>query len=195
MAPDVDITKFRFGWAPQLNQYSTPVQFQEAYEIEEALDQAAAAQNVRLQSYASTGVALVVSLLVIFCTLSMGVTERVRQYAVLRAIALTRAEIGLLIAIEGIVLAVVGLAGGVIAGWALLYASAAAVRICCTTVPPSGRRACGWPWSPHWAEVCWPRSFPPGGRRVSGRLTRWRRDLTSREGRASAGLSFSRDWH
>ncbi|MEW4528089.1 ABC transporter permease [Maioricimonas sp. JC845] len=126
VAPDVDITKFRFGWAPQLNQYSTPVQFQEAYEIEEALDQAAAAQNVRLQSYASTGVALVVSLLVIFCTLSMGVTERVRQYAVLRAIALTRSEIGLLIAIEGIVLAVVGLAGGVIAGWALLYASAAA---------------------------------------------------------------------
>lgn len=115
-----DITKFRFGWATRLNRYETPLQFQEAYEIEEALDQASEAENVRLQSYAATGVAMLVAMLVTFCSLSMGVTERTRQYAVLRAIALTKWQIIWLIVLEGVVLGAMGLLTGVLVGWGLL---------------------------------------------------------------------------
>ncbi|MCO8123592.1 ABC transporter permease [Stieleria sp. TO1_6] len=118
--PQADITQFRFGWAPRLSNYSTPLQFQEAFEIEEALDQASAAANVRLQSFAATGVAMLVAMLVIFGSLSMGVTERIRQYAVLRAVVLTRRQVGCLIVVESLVLGTTGLVVGIASGWTLL---------------------------------------------------------------------------
>ena len=120
LAPGADLTAFRFGWAPRLGRFAEPVQFQEAHDIEEALDESASADNVRLQSYAATGVALLVALLVIFSTVNMGVTERARQLAILRAVALTRAQIGGLIAVESLDLAVLGFAGGLAAGQGLL---------------------------------------------------------------------------
>ncbi|MFG0254958.1 MAG: ABC transporter permease [Rhodopirellula sp. JB053] len=118
--PEADINRFRFAWSPRLSDHSVPLQFQQAFEIEEALDQASAAQNVRLQSYAATGVAMLVAMLVIFCSLSMGVTERIRQYAILRAVVMTRREVALLIVIEGLVLGVVGWIAGIALGWGLL---------------------------------------------------------------------------
>lgn len=120
MKPEADITKFRFGWAPKLSRYEVPVQFQEAYEIEEALDESAAADNVQMQSYATTGVAMLVALLVIFCTLNMGVSERTRQFAVLRAVVLTRGQVCLLIFAEGLLLASIGFFGGLAISWVLL---------------------------------------------------------------------------
>ncbi|OYP39195.1 FtsX-like permease family protein [Rhodopirellula sp. MGV] len=118
--PNADINRFRFGWAPKLSDYEVPLQFQEAFEIEEALDQAAAAQNVRMQSFAATGIAMLVAMLVTFCSLSMGVTERIRQYAILRAVVLTRAQVALLIIIEGLTLGMLGLLVGTAIGWSLL---------------------------------------------------------------------------
>ncbi|QEG43311.1 FtsX-like permease family protein [Roseimaritima ulvae] len=118
--PEADINKFRFSWAPRLSDHAVPLQFQQAFEIEEALDQASAAQNVRLQSYAATGVAMLVAMLVIYCSLSMGVTERIRQYAILRAVALTRSQVGLLIVVEGLALGTLGLLAGIALGWGLL---------------------------------------------------------------------------
>ncbi|MCC9643585.1 ABC transporter permease [Rhodopirellula sp. JC740] len=118
--PEADINRFRFAWAPRLSDHAVPLQFQQAFEIEEALDQASAAQNVRLQSYAATGVAMLVAMLVIFCSLSMGVTERIRQYAILRAVVMTRREVALLIVFEGLVLGIVGWVAGIGLGWGLL---------------------------------------------------------------------------
>ena len=120
LAPGADLTSFRFGWVPWLGRFAEPVQFQEAHDIEEALDESASADNVRLQAYAATGVALLVALLVIFSTVNMGVTERARQLAILRAVVLTRAQVGGLIAIESLVLAVLGYVGGLAAGQGLL---------------------------------------------------------------------------
>ncbi|HEY1066055.1 MAG TPA: ABC transporter permease, partial [Pirellulales bacterium] len=124
MKPEADVTKFRFGWATKLSKYAVPVQFQEAHEIEERLDELAAADNVRMQSYAATGIALLVSLLVVFCTVNMGVTERVRQFAVLRALGLTRFQLCSLIFAEGLLLATIGLVGGLLVGSLLLSAVA-----------------------------------------------------------------------
>ncbi|PQO38474.1 ABC transporter permease [Blastopirellula marina] len=117
-----DINKFRFGWAPKLASYSTPVQFQQAFEVEEALDQSAAASNVRLQSFAATGVAMLVALLVVLCTLSMGVNERIRHYAILRSLSFTKFQIGQLIALEGLFLGGLGFLAGLIVSWLVLMA-------------------------------------------------------------------------
>lgn len=120
--PEADLTQFRFGWAPRLSKFATPVQFQEAFEIEEALDQAEAARNVKLQSYAATGVGLLIAFLTILSTLNIGVNERIRQYAILRTISFTRVKIAALIAIEGALLGGIGFFGSILVGEILLQA-------------------------------------------------------------------------
>lgn len=115
-----DMTSFRFGWGPRLSRYAVPVQFQESIDIEEALDESSAAANVQLQAYATTGIAMLVALLVILCTLSMGVTERIRQFAILRAICLTKTQIAMLIGLEGLLLGTIGFVGGLLLGQLLL---------------------------------------------------------------------------
>lgn len=114
--PAADITAFRYGWTPRLGNASTPVQFQEAYEIEENLDQSATAENVRLQALNATGIAMLAALFLIFSTLNIGVAERIRQFAVLRAVAFTRFQIGALVAVESAIFATIGFVGGVGAG-------------------------------------------------------------------------------
>ncbi len=63
---------------------------------------------------------LLAALFIIFTTLSMGVSERVRQFAIMRAVGLTRFQVARVIAAESLVLALIGWAGGLIAGWGLL---------------------------------------------------------------------------
>ncbi len=124
--PEFDINQFRFGWAPRLNSLSTPSQFQDAHGIEEELDVSATADNVRMQAYGATGISLLAALFIIFTTLSMGVSERARQFAILRAVALTRLHIAMLIAVESLVMAVIGWVGGLVAGQTLLSIAARA---------------------------------------------------------------------
>ncbi|MBA2117678.1 ABC transporter permease [Bremerella alba] len=127
---ETNINKFRFGWAPQLASYETPVQFQQAFEVEEALDQSSAAANVRLQSFAATGISMLVALLVVLCTLSMGVNERIRQYAILRSLSFTRFQIAQLIVLEGLFLGGLGLLTGLAISWGvLLIVSSAASQM------------------------------------------------------------------
>jgi putative ABC transport system permease protein len=120
LKPGTDTTRFRFGWAPRLGGLQVPLQFQEAHDIEERLDETASADNVRMQAYAATGIALLVALLVILSTLSMGADERGRQLAILRAVAFTRLQVGFLVVLEGVLLASIGLVGGLIIGQLLL---------------------------------------------------------------------------
>ncbi|PQO25559.1 ABC transporter [Blastopirellula marina] len=127
---ETDINTFRFGWAPKLSSYATPVQFQQAFEVEEALDQSSSAANVRLQSFAATGVSMLVAFLVVLCTLSMGVNERIRQYAILRSLSFTRFQIAQLITLEGLFLGGLGFLTGLgISYLALLAVGMAASRV------------------------------------------------------------------
>lgn len=118
--PDTDITPFRFGWAHKLSRFSTPVQFQEAHDIEEALDESEAAEQVRRLAFGATAISFLLALLVIFSTLNMGVSERSRQFAVLRAVALTRSGVGLLIVLESLLFATIGFLGGLACGKLML---------------------------------------------------------------------------
>ncbi len=126
LAPGADLTRFRFGLAPRLGRCAVPAQFQEAHEVEEALDETATTDNVRLQSYAATGIALLVALLVVCTTLNMGVSERVRELAIARAVVLTRGGVATLIALEGLLPATLGLMTGLAAGALLLATTARA---------------------------------------------------------------------
>ena len=58
------------------------------------------------------------ALFIISPRLSMGVNERIRQFAVLCAVGLTRLQVALVIAGESLVLAIIGWGGGLAAGWA-----------------------------------------------------------------------------
>ncbi|MBN2584479.1 MAG: ABC transporter permease [Planctomycetes bacterium] len=112
LAPGVDVHKFRYDWGPRLASGANPQQFQEDFDLEETLDEAEAARNMSLQAYAATGVSMLLAFLMVFNTLNMGVTERIRQFALLRAVALTRSQVAVVIVIEGLVLAALGFAGG-----------------------------------------------------------------------------------
>ncbi len=112
LKPEADLTKFRYAWSPRLAGLPVPSQFQEAHDIEEALDESASADNVRMQAHMATVVSMLAALFIIFSTLNMGVGERVRQLAILRAVALTRSQVGLIVVIEGLLLGTIGFVAG-----------------------------------------------------------------------------------
>jgi putative ABC transport system permease protein len=114
------VSDFRNSWAGKLAAFTPAGSFVADEEIDAGLAQSFSAQSARNQAYAATGMSLLASLFIVFTTLSMGVDERIRQFAMLRAIALSRWQIAGIIIIESLLLAIVGWLGGLAAGWALL---------------------------------------------------------------------------
>ncbi|MGE0706915.1 MAG: ABC transporter permease [Planctomycetota bacterium] len=121
LRPGADPDAFRARWSERLgaNMLLT------AADLQQALGQSANARAARAQAWAATGVSLLASLFIIFSTLSMGVTERMRQLALLRALGLTRGQVARLVVLDALALAVLGWLGGLLAGWALLAAARA----------------------------------------------------------------------
>lgn len=120
-----DLTPFRFQWSPRLSALATPCQFQEAHDIEEALDESASAENLEFQGHMAAAVSMLAAFFIILSTLNMGVTERIRQLAILRAVALTRAQTALLVVVEALLLGAVGYIVGCMSGWLLMKAAVA----------------------------------------------------------------------
>ncbi|WP_459556676.1 FtsX-like permease family protein [Lacunimicrobium album] len=85
-----------------------------------------AAEGARKQAYFVTALSLLASAFIIFTTLSMGVNERSRQLAVLRAVGLRRIDVAQLVLVEAFVLAVFGWLGGLLGGCVLLSILASA---------------------------------------------------------------------
>ncbi|MDP9172491.1 MAG: ABC transporter permease [Planctomycetota bacterium] len=81
-------------------------------------------RSVQLLSYLGGAVSMLTAMFIIFSALSMGVTERQRTLAMLRAVGATRAQIFTLVVLEGVVLSLVGIVVGILLGvlWmTLLY--------------------------------------------------------------------------
>jgi putative ABC transport system permease protein len=114
------VPEFRTRWIPQVAQARPAVLLVGVADIASAMEQEVLAANARKQAWAATGMSLLAALFIIFTTLSMGVDERIRQFAVMRAVGLTRFQVACVIAAESLVLAVIGWGGGLAAGWALL---------------------------------------------------------------------------
>lgn len=86
--------------------------------------------RLRMQSWTASGLSLLISFFIIFTSLSMGVEERVRQYALLRSVALTRKQLVQSILLESLFFALLGWLGGLLAGSTLLnfFSDAAILR-------------------------------------------------------------------
>jgi putative ABC transport system permease protein len=115
-----DADQFRQQWLKKLANAKPPVLLVGVNDLKAAMDEGMMAQNSRKQAWAATGMSLLAALFIIFTTLSMGVHERVRQFAVMRAVGLTRGQIARIIAVESVLLALIGWGGGLLAGWGLL---------------------------------------------------------------------------
>jgi putative ABC transport system permease protein len=73
------------------------------------------------------GVAIVISLVGVSNTLSLSVLERTRESAMLRAIGLTKRQLRLMLALEGMLLALVGAVIGIVLG--IVYGFAGALAL------------------------------------------------------------------
>ncbi|MDD4270164.1 MAG: ABC transporter permease [Thermoguttaceae bacterium] len=88
--------------------------------VEAGMSRDRSVSGKRAQAYSATGMALLAALFIIFTTLSMGVSERTRELAVLRAVGLTRSQVVVLVFAESLLLALIGWGGGLLAGFGLL---------------------------------------------------------------------------
>ncbi|MFA6928868.1 MAG: ABC transporter permease [Lentisphaeria bacterium] len=76
--------------------------------------------RLRMQSWTATGLSMLICFFIIFSSLSMGVDERVRQYALLRSVALTRRQLMQTILLESLVYGLFGWLGGLLSGSILM---------------------------------------------------------------------------
>jgi putative ABC transport system permease protein len=119
LKPEADEPAFRERWLPRLAASEAPSILQGVTDIDAELDESSGSETMKLQAYSATGISLLAALFIIFTTLSMGVHERIRQFAMLRAVALTKGQIATMIFLESLVLGLIGWAGGLLAGWTL----------------------------------------------------------------------------
>ncbi|MBN2216362.1 MAG: ABC transporter permease [Pirellulales bacterium] len=112
--------EFRKTWEAKIAKIRPAVSLLGVDDIRSGIEEGMMARRARQEAWAATGLSLLAALFIIFTTLSMGVTERVRQFAVMRAVGLSRGQVAQVIAVEGILLALIGWGGGLLAGWGLL---------------------------------------------------------------------------
>lgn len=120
LKPGAKIAEFKANWDARIKAESLGAEIQSLQEVEAELDQSHTSEHIRSQAWSATGISLLAALFIIFSTLSMGVDERIRQFALLRAIALNKSHVALMIAMESLLMGLIGWAGGLTAGWLLL---------------------------------------------------------------------------
>lgn len=114
----VHIEEFRKKWNSRFQ--DAALQAIDVNDVRSRMSDPSASSGKLAQAYSATGMALLAAMFIIFTTLSMGVSERSRELAVLRAVSLTRFQVATLILAESLFLAAIGWAGGLLAGWGLL---------------------------------------------------------------------------
>lgn len=120
LKPGESVEAFQERWADAFGQSSPPVEVRTPAKVDSEVDNSSTFDTVRSQAYSATGISLMAALFIIFTTLSMGVDERVRQFAMLRAVAFTKRQVAVMVAAESLLLGLIGWGGGLLAGWGLL---------------------------------------------------------------------------
>lgn len=120
LKPGYRAEEFETSWVPRLAKNAPIAQLQSMQAVEEELDGSVASETLRGQAWMATGISLLASLFIIFSTLSMGVQERIRELAMLRAVACTKTQVAAMVVLESLLLGFVGWGGGLLAGWGLL---------------------------------------------------------------------------
>ncbi len=93
-------------------------------DVRATLNQGRSPDEIFAQSYSAIVLSVVASVFIIFTTLSMGVSERIRALAILRMVAFDKRQIAALILGESLLLGLIGWFGGLFAGWAILQLTA-----------------------------------------------------------------------
>jgi putative ABC transport system permease protein len=112
--------EFLARWSDRFARATPRVEVRTPEKVNSEVDNSTTFESARAQAYAAMGISLLAALFIIFTTLSMGVDERVRQFAMLRAVALTKGQIGAMVTLESLILGLIGWGGGLLAGRGLL---------------------------------------------------------------------------
>jgi len=114
-----DLAQFFNDWERKLHQIDPGLRLNTAGHGREMLGQNL--QVLRLASYLAGAVSMVAAMFIVFSTLSMGVTERQRTLAMLRAVGAFRRQVAALVIVEGILIVGIGVAVGVPLGAAWIH--------------------------------------------------------------------------
>jgi putative ABC transport system permease protein len=117
-----DREQFRGNWQTRLG----TAELRDLSDVKAGLADGMGSGMARKQAYSATGLSLLAACFIIFTTLSMGVNERIRQFALMRAVGMTRSHIAGIILLESLALGVIGWIGGLTVGWGMLKLVAAA---------------------------------------------------------------------
>ncbi len=116
----VSMQQFHELWGKIFAAHRPPLHLVDFDRVRSGMESSRSVSGQQSQAWAATGMASLAAVFIIFSVLSMGVSERTREFAMLRAVALTRSQIAAIIALESLMLAVVGWFGGLFAGWILV---------------------------------------------------------------------------
>jgi putative ABC transport system permease protein len=115
LKPGTDTEEFKDRWTPKLTQFDPLLVMKSAGDMRKQMDQNLA--GMHLLSYLGGTVSMLAATFIVFSALSMGVAERQRTLAMLRAIGALKSQLARLVVIEGLILAVVGVGLGVPLGY------------------------------------------------------------------------------
>jgi putative ABC transport system permease protein len=110
-----NIDAFVARWTPKLTAIDPSLNLRLARDNRKELD--TNLQGVHILSFFGGTVSMLAATFIVFSALSMGVSERSRTLAMLRAIGAERNQIAALVVVEGLLLAGVGVIVGIPAGW------------------------------------------------------------------------------
>ncbi len=110
-----DPTAFAGRWGPTLRGIDPSVKLRLARDTRRQMDKNL--QGIHVLSYMGGTVSMLAATFIVFSALSMGVVERQRTLAMLRAVGAYRSQIAALVVLEGVLLAVGGALIGVPLGW------------------------------------------------------------------------------
>lgn len=137
--PEVDRAAFVERWNAKLQQFDPLLQLKLTRDRREEIDKDL--QAVQILSYMGGTVSMLAATFIVFSTVSMGVSERLRALAMLRAVGLLKSQVIRLVLLEGALLGAAGAAVGVPLGtlWIkILIWNYPALFIAGTAISPGG---------------------------------------------------------
>ncbi len=122
LKPKSDETEFAGRWKPRLAAIDPRLKFRLQRETRDEMDNNL--QSLEVLSYLGGTVSMLAATFIVFSAQSMGVAERQRTLALMRAIGAFRSQVGLLVIAEGLALALAGMIVGIPLGllWVKLLA-------------------------------------------------------------------------
>lgn len=115
--PGTKLDAFADRWTKKLAEVDPLLRFRLSRQKRDEIDNNF--MGLRILALLGGAVTMVSAMFIIFSTLSMGVAERQRSLAMLRAVGATKAQIARLVVFEGVTLSVIGAAVGTAIGYAL----------------------------------------------------------------------------